>query len=117
MAITQSDIQGQPAEQPRITGRSVLLGLLTAGLMAYAQNVLEIVLHAGSLVKSSFPVALILGFLLWIVINMIIARISPRAVLTRHEMMVIFSTMWIVGMMPGSLLVSRSSCLDVHQQC
>ena len=101
MAIAQSDPKSQPTESPRITGRSILLGLCTAGAMAYAQNVLEIVLHAGSLVKSSFPVALILGFLLWVVINMIIARIAPRAVLTRHEMMVIFATMWIVGMMPG----------------
>ena len=48
-----------------------------------------------------FPVALILGFLLWVVINMIIARIAPQSVLSRHEMMVIFATMWIVGMMPG----------------
>ena len=101
MAISQPDPQIQPTESPRITGRSILLGLLTAGLMAYSQNVLEIVLHAGSMVKSSFPVALILGFLLWVVINMIIARIAPQSVLSRHEMMVIFATMWIVGMMPG----------------
>ncbi|MCY4352414.1 MAG: hypothetical protein OXC45_04820, partial [Gemmatimonadetes bacterium] len=101
MAISQPDPQIQPTESPRITGRSILLGLLTAGLMAYSQNVLEIVLHAGSLVKSSFPVALILGFLLWVVINMFIARFAPKSVLSRHEMMVIFATMWIVGMMPG----------------
>ena len=101
MAISQPDPQIQPTVSPRITGRSILLGLLTAGLMAYSQNVLEIVLHAGSLVKSSFPVALILGFLIWVVINMFIARFSPKSVLSRHEMMVIFATMWIVGMMPG----------------
>ena len=82
MAITQSDNQTELTEQPRITGRSILLGLLTGGVMAYSQNVLEIVLHAGSLVKSSFPVALILGFLVWIVINMIIARVAPKAVLS-----------------------------------
>ena len=47
MAIAKPDSQIKPTESPRITGRSILLGLLTAGLMAYAQNVLEIVLHPG----------------------------------------------------------------------
>jgi hypothetical protein len=103
MAILKSDmdVNTQPDQKPRITGRSVVLALVTAVVMAYAQNVLEMVLHAGSLVKSSFPVALILGFLIWLVINMIIARVSPKSVLSRHEMMIIFGTMWIAGMMPG----------------
>ena len=103
MALSQTETAAeiQPVQKPSITGRSVIIGLITAALMAYAQNLLEIVLHAGSLVKSSFPVALILGFLIWVIINMVIARVAPRAVLSRHEMMVIFAMMWIAGMMPG----------------
>lgn len=101
MAKSELDKHSQTEHKPRITGRSVVLGVVTAAAMAYTQNVLEMVLHAGSLVKSSFPVALILGFLLWMIINMIVARFSPKSVLTRHEMMVIFATMWIAGMMPG----------------
>lgn len=88
-------------ERPRITGRSVVWGLITAGLMAYLQNLFEMVLHVGSIVKSSFPVALILGFMIWMGINMIIARLRPNAVFSRTEMMVIFAAMWIAGMMPG----------------
>ena len=98
---TRDTHDSQSAPRPRITGRSVAFGLITAGAMAYSQSLLEDVLHVGSLVKSSFPVALILGFVIWVVINMIIARISPRAVFSRHEMMVIFAAMWIAGMMPG----------------
>jgi hypothetical protein len=103
MALSQSEIASdvQPDKRPRITGRSVVFGLITAGVMAYVQTLLEEVLHAGSLVKSSFPVALILGFLVWVVINMVIARLSPRHVFSRHEMMVMFTALWIVGMMPS----------------
>jgi len=92
----------QAAEtQPRITIRSVLLGILTTVALAHYGNTLEIVLHAGSMVKSSFPVALILSFLIWIVINIVIAWVRPSAVLSRTEMMVIFAMAWIAGMMPG----------------
>jgi len=103
MALEKSNraANRETTQKPRITGRSVILGLVTAGVMAYTQNVLEMVLHAGSMVKSSFPVALILGFLIWLLINMVIAKVSPKSVLSRHEMMVIFASMWIAGMMPG----------------
>jgi hypothetical protein len=69
--------------------------------MAYSGNLLEMVLHAGSLVKSSYPVALILWFCIWIMINMMLGVIRPSWMLTRIELMVIFGTIWIAGMMPG----------------
>ena len=96
-----SDVDQPASEKPKITLRSVALGLLTTVALGYYGNKLEMVLHAGSMVKSSFPVALILSLLIWVVINMGIARISPRSVLTRTEMMVIFTMAWISGMMPG----------------
>jgi hypothetical protein len=58
-------------------------------------------LRLGSVVKSSFPIAVILGFLFWVVINMFLARTAPAAMLTRVEMMVILSMMWVVSTMPG----------------
>ncbi len=85
----------------RITARSVILGLLTAAGIALYGNAGEMVLHIGSLVKSNFPVSLILAFTIWIVINMAIARIAPRSTLSSTELMVIFGMTWVAGMMPG----------------
>jgi hypothetical protein len=62
-----------------ITLRSVILGLLTAAGSAYYGIAGSMVLHVGSLVKSNFPVSLILVFVIWVVINMIIARVYPRS--------------------------------------
>ena len=69
--------------------------------MAYTQTLLDDVLHVGSLVKSSFPIALTMGFMVWVIINMIIARVAPKKVFSRHEIMVIFAAIWISAMMPG----------------
>lgn len=84
-----------------ITARSVVLGLLTAAASAYYGIAGSMVLHVGSLVKSNFPVSLILVFVIWVVINIVIARVAPGSVLSRTEMMVIFAMAWIAGMMPG----------------
>jgi hypothetical protein len=83
-----------------ITARSVLLGLVAAVAVSYYASMIEL-LRLGSVVKSSFPIAVILGFLFWVVINMFLARIAPAAMLTRVEMMVILSMMWVVSTMPG----------------
>ena len=84
-----------------ITARSVVLGLLTAAASAYYGIAGSMVLHVGSLVKSNFPVSLILVLTIWVTINIVIARVAPRSVLSRTEMMVIFAMAWIAGMMPG----------------
>lgn len=99
MADIESPAAGR--DPTRITGRSVLLGLLTAALVAFVGNYWEMVLLTGSLVKSNFPVALVLWFCLWVSVNGIIARFQPAWMLTRTEMMVIFATAWVAGMMPG----------------
>jgi hypothetical protein len=103
MSLSPSEMAPDPQadSSPRITPRSVVFGLITAGIMAYVQTMFEEVLHVGSVVKSSFPVALVLGFVGWVLINMVIARVAPRKVFTRHEMMVFFTCMWIASMMPG----------------
>jgi hypothetical protein len=93
--------QPDAARQTRITARSLILGLVTAAAIAWYGNAGEMVLHVGSLVKSNFPVSLILFFTVWICINMIIARAAPSAVLSTTELMVIFGMTWIAGMMPG----------------
>ncbi len=104
MAITHPREPAHEAatgREGRITGRSVVLGVATAVALAFFGNLSEIVLHAGSMVKSNFPVSLILAFVLWVAINMAVARIAPRAALSSTELMVIFGMAWIVGMMPG----------------
>lgn len=103
MADAQPDTR-TPAVRPdpaRITGRSVLLGLATAVLVAFAGTYWEMVLLTGSLVKSNFPVALVLWFCVWVALNGVIARVRPSWMLTRTEMMVVFATAWVAGMMPG----------------
>ena len=90
-----------PREERGITARSVALGLLTAAGIALYGNAGEMVLHVGSLVKSNFPVSLVLVFTIWVVINMGIIRVAPRWALSTTELMVIFGTTWIAGMMPG----------------
>lgn len=99
--MSENDPQVQSSTRSGVTARSVLLGVLTAALMAYTGNMQEIVLHAGSLVKSSYLVALILWFCIWLGLNTILIVAFPRYALTRVEMMVIFTSAWIVGMMPG----------------
>ncbi len=104
MALQEQDIHPRSDDQSkpdRITVRSLILGLITAVLMAYTGNLLEMVLHAGSLVKSSYPVALILWFCIWVMINMVIGVVHRPWMLTRIELLVIFGAIWIAGMMPG----------------
>jgi len=103
MADVGTDIEPSVAgrDPARITGRSVVLGLATAMVAAFAGTYWEMVLLTGSLVKSNFPVALVLWFCVWIVLNGIIARVRPSWMLTRTEMMVVFATAWVAGMMPG----------------
>ncbi|MDA0745977.1 MAG: hypothetical protein O2954_05620 [bacterium] len=101
MAILQVEEQASDGTRETITGRSIVLGVLSAGGIALYGNAGEMVLHVGSLVKSNFPVSLILAFTIWVVVNMVIARIMPKAVLSSTELMTIFGMTWIGGMMPG----------------
>ncbi len=106
MAQVQTSDPGETGGQStgsesRITRRSLVLGLLTAAAIGVYGNSGEMVLHVGSLVKSNFPVSLILFFTIWIIINIVIARVAPRAVLSTTELMVIFAMTWVAGMMPG----------------
>ena len=102
MALAEDGIETAPEVQAdRVTTRSVVLGLITAGFVSYSGNLLEMVLHAGSIVKSSYPVALILWFCIWIMINMVLGVVRKSWMLTRVELLVIFGTIWIAGMMPG----------------
>jgi hypothetical protein len=102
VTITPDHQPAAPERDPaRITGRSVLLGLTTAAVVAFVGNYWEMVLLTGSLVKSNFPVALVLWFCVWLAINSVIARVRPAWMFTSTEMMVVFATAWVAGMMPG----------------
>lgn len=90
----------EPREN-RITLRSVLLGTLTAGGLAFFGNTSEVVWRVGSLVKEQYPLILIVTLLVWVGINTLLTCVSPRARLSSTEMMVILGMAWIAGMMPG----------------
>ena len=93
--------QGRGLARGGVTLRAVLWGLVTAAFVAGWGNLQSIVLHGGSLVKSSYPVALILYFCVWIGINVVLGLVKKSWMFTRTEMMVIFATTWIAGMMPS----------------
>ena len=100
-ALNTAPTDTQRIDPSQITTRSVLLGLATAVLVAFVGTYWEMVLLATSLVKSNFPVALVLWFCVWLAINGLLARMRPAWMLTRTEMMVVFATAWVAGMMPG----------------
>ena len=98
--MTTSELEPQ-ANREGITTRSVWLGAVSAAITAYYGQSGEMAFHVGSLVKSNFPVALILWFTIWVCINIVVATIAPRASLSSTEMMVIFGMTWVAAMMPG----------------
>ncbi len=92
---------GKAQARGGVTPRSVVWGLATAAVVAYAGNLQSVVLHASSMVKSSYPVALILYFCIWVAINALLGVVNRRWMFTRTEMLVIFATAWIASMMPA----------------
>ena len=79
----------------RITGRSVLLGLLTIFVATVYMDH-----HAGNLVKTYFPVAVLIPFVVWILLNTLIRVTVPRLALSRTELITILGMLWIAGSLP-----------------
>jgi len=56
--------------------------------------------HAGNLVKTYFPVAVLIPFVSWIVLNTLIRITIPRFALSRTELITILGMLWIAGSLP-----------------
>jgi hypothetical protein len=95
IATTQPDSPFEPAHNP-VTVRAVLLGLVTITV-----STLYMDHHAGNLVKSYLPVAVLIPFLGWVVLNTILRLTVPRAALTHSELLTIFAMIWVSGNMPA----------------
>ena len=84
-----------------ITWRGVALGGLTIAVM-FTYLILYAGMGAGSegYVQSQFPMMAFIPFVLWLFLNAILARISPRLALRQGELLTIFAMVWIVGVIP-----------------
>jgi hypothetical protein len=79
----------------RITLRSVLLGLTTIIALQVYTNHTGLVMGSSALVKSQYPMAMLIPFILWLFVNIALKAYFPRAALTSTELLVIYSMSWI----------------------
>ena len=80
--------------------RALVLGALTIAGTFYC--ILHIVerLGLGSYVRSQFPMAALVPFVLWLFLNILLKRLWPRLALSRGELLTIFAMLWVVGTLP-----------------
>ena len=86
---------GTAEPSSRITVRSVLLGLATVVALHIYTNHAGLVMGSSALVKSQYPMAMLLPFVLWLFVNIGLKTFFPRAALTGSELLVIYSMSWI----------------------
>jgi hypothetical protein len=99
MASADEIIMSQgPGAKPlqNVTGRAIILGLLTL-----AVNTWYMTYFAGNLVKSFFPVAVLIPFVAWVVVNSALKAVMPRFALTRTELVTILGMVWVAGNLPA----------------
>jgi hypothetical protein len=84
----------------RITGRSVLFGALTAIALNIYTDHAGLVIGSASLVKSQYPMAMLLPFVLWLFANIGLKTFWPKVALSSTELLVIYSMSWIAGVIP-----------------
>lgn len=84
-----------------ITVRSVILGALTAAALCVWTNYTEFVMHSAALVMSNLPMSAFIPFVLWMGINVILRKFTPRLALSGTELLVILCMGWIVGNVPA----------------
>ncbi|MYD63629.1 MAG: hypothetical protein F4W91_21535 [Gemmatimonadetes bacterium] len=99
MAATSPQQESQ-AIPSRITGRSVLFGTLTAIALNVYTDHAGLVMGSSSLVKSQYPMAMLLPFVLWLFANIGLKIFWPKAALSGTELLVIYSMSWIAGVIP-----------------
>ncbi|MBK33976.1 MAG: hypothetical protein CME26_00400 [Gemmatimonadetes bacterium] len=85
-----------------LTVRGVVLGVATGVLLNLYSNYAGLIIGGASLVKSQLPMAMLLPFVAWLLINTIVRLIAPRLALSGGELIVIYSLSWIVGTMSAS---------------
>lgn len=97
---TAEFIDELPSAEPQVerivTLRAVLLGLLTIVVSTFYMDY-----FARNLVKSYLPVAVLIPFVGWVVLNTLLRLTVPRAALSKHEILVVFAIIWVSGNMPA----------------
>ena len=87
--------QNLPAAREGVTGRALILGVITIAVMTFY------ITHFGwNLIKNYMPVSALIPFVVWIGINTVLRLTFPRVALTRVEMLTIFFMVWLVGNLP-----------------
>ena len=77
-----------------------MLGVLTiVAALSYTVYVGQ-GMRVGSYVHSQFPMAVIMPFVLWICLNVALARLWPKLALSQGELLTIMIMLWIVGTIP-----------------
>lgn len=79
-----------------ITARAMILGIFTILLTTWYYTY-----YAGNLVKSYFPVAVLIPFVGWVFVNAFLRGFIPRFALSRTEMLTILGMSWIAGNLPA----------------
>jgi hypothetical protein len=100
--MTRPTTHHNPIQTPahRITTRSVLLGSVTVIALNLYTDHAGLVSGSSSLVKSQYPMAMLLPFVLWIFLNVGLKVVLPTQALTGTELLVIYSMSWIAGVIP-----------------
>ena len=83
------------ARPDRITLRSVLLGVVTIIALHIYTNHTGLVMGSSALVKSQYPMAMLIPFFLWLFVNIVLKAFFPSATLSGRELLVIYCMSWI----------------------
>ena len=84
-----------------ITWRGVVLGALTIVVM-FTYLIIFAGMGAGSegYVQSQYPMMAFIPFVLWLFVNVGLARVAPKIALRQGELLTIFAMLWVVGVIP-----------------
>ncbi|MDA0711926.1 MAG: hypothetical protein O3B73_17140, partial [bacterium] len=97
MALIDGELQPVPVGlRQNVTVRAMVLGVLTLVFSTWYMTY-----YAGNLVKSFFPVAVLIPFVSWVVINSGMKAFAPRFALTRTELVTILGMLWVAGNLPA----------------
>lgn len=100
MAHVQEHKQEIHTQAKHITTRSVLLGAITVIALNMYTDHAGLVAGSASLVKSQYPMAMLLPFVLWLFLNTALKAFVPQYALSGTELLVIYSMSWIAGVIP-----------------
>lgn len=71
------------------------------GVATMAVSTVYMDYHAGNLVKSYLPVAVLIPFLGWVLLNAALKILLPRFAIERNELLTIFGMLWVAGNLPA----------------